>query len=200
MNKKSKSNRANLEKTRKMFVDIAKKEFVENGFSGASTADIVEKSGMARGSLYYHFGDKRGLFKAVYKSIANESAKKILSVTQNYKAPIDSLYQGCLAYIKLFEDRAFRKIILIEAQTALPYADRMEIQDKGVAMLLRTLIESAQKDGYFKNLEKEPLAILITGIVGEIGRTLHFSKNKKNDMKKYIHSFEVTFGRIAKIT
>ena len=67
MSKRPGKNKENLEETRRIFLEVAEKEFTEYGFAQASTSRIVEHSGMARGSLYYHFGDKNGLFKAVYE-------------------------------------------------------------------------------------------------------------------------------------
>jgi AcrR family transcriptional regulator len=60
MGKKHGPNKENLEATRRIFLNIARKEFSTRGYYNASTAAIVEESGMARGSLYYHFGDKKG--------------------------------------------------------------------------------------------------------------------------------------------
>ena len=72
MAKKPGPNKQNLEATRRIFLNIARKEFSTQGYYNASTAHIVEESGMARGSLYYHFGDKKGLFRAVYEELMTE--------------------------------------------------------------------------------------------------------------------------------
>ena len=66
MAKKTGPNKDNLEKTRALFLELASEEFKTYGYANASTNRIVEKSGMARGSLYYHFKDKKAMFYAVY--------------------------------------------------------------------------------------------------------------------------------------
>lgn len=39
-------------------LDVAEDLFAVRGFDGTSTNDILEKAGIARGTLYYHFKSK----------------------------------------------------------------------------------------------------------------------------------------------
>ena len=43
------------EERRKEIFDAADELFCQKGFNGTSTNDIIEKVGIARGTLYYHF-------------------------------------------------------------------------------------------------------------------------------------------------
>lgn len=90
MSKRPGPNKDNLEATRKIFMDIAKLEFCNHGYSDASTTRIVTKSGMARGSLYYHFGDKNGLFKAVYEELLDDALICISQRMDVQDNPLDS--------------------------------------------------------------------------------------------------------------
>ena len=84
MGKKSGPNKLNLLKTRNVFLDIGREEFVKNGYSGTSTNVIVDRADMARGSLYYHFGDKQGLFKAVFEDLLQKTDRVIQLEMQKY--------------------------------------------------------------------------------------------------------------------
>lgn len=44
--------------TRKQILDAAAQVFAEKGYDGASIDDIVERAGVARGTLYYNFASK----------------------------------------------------------------------------------------------------------------------------------------------
>ncbi len=53
--------------TQRALLDAARQVFAEQGFSGASIAEVVERSGSSVGSLYHHFGGKSELFLALYQ-------------------------------------------------------------------------------------------------------------------------------------
>ena len=53
------------EERRKEILDAADELFFQKGFDGTSTNDIIEKVGIARGTLYYHFKSKEGIMDAL---------------------------------------------------------------------------------------------------------------------------------------
>jgi AcrR family transcriptional regulator len=50
------------EEKRQAFIEIALDEFADNDYHSASVSKIVEKAGIAKGSLYQYFEDKQDLF------------------------------------------------------------------------------------------------------------------------------------------
>jgi TetR/AcrR family transcriptional regulator len=55
------------ETKRSRIVDTAMRHFAENGYRDAHVADIAAALGIAKGSIFQHFGSKDGLFFEVYK-------------------------------------------------------------------------------------------------------------------------------------
>ena len=53
--------------------------FWRNGYQATSIQDLVEATGVNRGSLYATFGDKKGLFLAVIEHYANRFGKPIMA-------------------------------------------------------------------------------------------------------------------------
>ena len=53
------------ERTKADILDIATAEFAENGYNGARVDVIAAKTQTSKRMIYYHFGDKEGLFTAV---------------------------------------------------------------------------------------------------------------------------------------
>src|ERR1700722_299427 len=53
--------------------------FWRNGFQATSIQDLVEATGVNRGSLYPTFGDKRGLFLAVLKHYSERFGKPMMA-------------------------------------------------------------------------------------------------------------------------
>ena len=52
---------------RDQIVDAAIRHFAEQGYQGAKVEDIARELGIAKGSVFQHFGSKAGLFFEAYK-------------------------------------------------------------------------------------------------------------------------------------
>ncbi len=50
---------------KKEILDIAEELFVKKGYDNTSTSDILERAGIARGTLYYHFKSKEEILDAL---------------------------------------------------------------------------------------------------------------------------------------
>ena len=50
-----------------LIVDVAMRHFAEHGFRGARVEDIASEVGVAKGTVFLHFGSKEGLFLAAYE-------------------------------------------------------------------------------------------------------------------------------------
>lgn len=57
--------RKEAEERRNEILDVADELFGQKGFDGTSTNDILEKVGIARGTLYYHFKSKEDIMDAL---------------------------------------------------------------------------------------------------------------------------------------
>lgn len=53
------------EGVRRGILEVARAEFVENGLSGARVDEIAAKTSTSKRMIYYYFGDKEGLYRAV---------------------------------------------------------------------------------------------------------------------------------------
>lgn len=56
----------------KKFLDVAEQVFLTKGYAGTSVNEIVSLSGGSLGTLYRLFGNKLGLFEAVFKKKSKE--------------------------------------------------------------------------------------------------------------------------------
>lgn len=60
--------RKKTEARREAILDAALEEFAAKGYAGARMEDIAQRAGVAKGTLYLHFGDKEGLFNGLAES------------------------------------------------------------------------------------------------------------------------------------
>ena len=197
MAKRPGANKENLEETRRIFLEIAYQEFCEFGYTDASTSRIVERSGMARGSLYYHFGDKNGLFKAVYEHTMESGLEAVSDVMEEHSDPWQAFKAGSHAFLKQCLDKNFRKVVLIESQAAMTFEERLAIQEKTLLGKLRTLLPALLENGYFPGHSPRTAAIFIFGILGEIGRAFDSSHDIENDMHAFSTAYDETMKRLT---
>ena len=62
--------RPRTEAKRARIIDTAMRHFAEHGFEAARVGDMADELGIAKGSIFQHFGSKDGLFFEVYKKAA----------------------------------------------------------------------------------------------------------------------------------
>lgn len=57
------------EGVRRSILEAARLEFVENGLSGARVDEIAARTATSKRMIYYYFGDKEGLYRAVLEEM-----------------------------------------------------------------------------------------------------------------------------------
>jgi AcrR family transcriptional regulator len=57
---------------RDQIVEVAMRHFAERGYRGAHIEDIAAEVGIAKGTVFLHFGTKEGLFLAAYQRAVDE--------------------------------------------------------------------------------------------------------------------------------
>jgi TetR/AcrR family transcriptional regulator len=67
--------RPRSEAKRSRIIEVAMKHFAEHGYHEARVGDIAAELGIAKGSIFQHFGSKDGLFFEVYKSAVRSLPK-----------------------------------------------------------------------------------------------------------------------------
>ena len=67
------------ERTRAEIIEVATKEFSTNGYSGGRINEIAERTRTSKRMIYYYFGSKEGLYRAVlyehYRSLRADEQK-----------------------------------------------------------------------------------------------------------------------------
>lgn len=79
--------RPRSEGKRARIIEVAMRHFAEHGYEAARVADIAAELGIAKGSIFQHFGSKDGLFFEVYK-------KAVRAFSPYLNVPIEYRKQG----------------------------------------------------------------------------------------------------------
>jgi AcrR family transcriptional regulator len=153
--------------TRSALVSAGRDLFATKGYAGAGREAIVAAAGVTRGALQYHFGDKRGLFEAVYEEVEEElvatTASAALAV--GHDRPLEMLRVGCQAYLDAVLDPAVQRICALDGPAVLPAHVRQAITDRYALGLVREALQGAVDNGDIALVPVEPLAqMLLAGV------------------------------------
>jgi AcrR family transcriptional regulator len=108
LNNYSNSKRSNI-------LEIAAELFLEKGFSGASTSELVRRIGGSKTTIYSHFGNKAGLFTAVVDEILKEAVTFSDSLDLSKSSTRDALIEIADQHLKIVLSERYVKLIRIVA-------------------------------------------------------------------------------------
>jgi len=186
----------NLEKTRATFLKLGEKEFKKHGYTNASTTRIVNASGMARGSLYYHFTDKQDLFRAVYIQGMTDMASQLQTVFNKHDAPDIALIELAKTYFKICADPVMGKFLMVEPIAVLGADECQEISSKTIRPVLTTVMDNIIKKGGFKGRNKGMMAMFLFSSLTESGRIISTLPNRKVAEDQFFETFQWVLAKI----
>jgi len=141
---------------RENILTVATAEFAEHGFAGARVDEIAAKTATSKRMIYYHFGGKDGLYRAVLtrayagvrtaESIAGldrlavvDALRRMVEISFDYHAEHPE-------FVRLVMDENIRRGVQIEAMADVEDDNRSILAILG-AILARGAAEGVLRDG-----------------------------------------------------
>jgi AcrR family transcriptional regulator len=157
---------------RLQILTAARDEFAKRGYHQTTIDDIVAQAGVARGTFYLYFEDKRAVFSDLIDRFAAQLAMTIVRITTDdpgenvasqVRENIRRIIGTCLG------DRAMTKILFSDAVGVDPAFDRklMNFYDSMVGLLTESL-RDGQALGVVSDGEPRVLAYLTLGALKEL--------------------------------
>ena len=106
---------------RNELLDKAIELFRRNGYSGASTAELVQNLGVNRKSMYAEFGSKQGLFEAALERYSDKHLTRVLAPIEDPNADAATIRQTFADYASAIDGR-FAGLGCLMANTAVERA------------------------------------------------------------------------------
>ena len=155
------------EATRELLVSIARERFTEQGYAATSIEEIVQQAGVAKGSLYHHFGGKEALFRAVYEVVLNEAVAAVMAAALAEREPWVAVRAGLSAFLDACLEPAFRRIVVLESVSVLQH----DVREGGLGdvelPMLRTVLTPLLMSKGVPGVSVEPLAhVALGGLYG----------------------------------
>jgi len=166
------------EEKRKAFLSIALDEFANNDYNSASVSKIVEKAGIAKGSVYQYFADKQDLFLYLL-DVANQ--EMMAHVTQTPPPdPNADFFETLRWQMSVTVQAAVRfpvhsKLARRAYTSPLPFHDAILEKAKKVrAEYFQGMIAQAQASGKLDpKLDPAVVRFMVQGLMNDLGPFLH---------------------------
>lgn len=107
------------ERTRRKIKQAARKIFAKKGFETANISDIVGSVGVAQGTFYYHFKDK----KSILLEMVNEFFGEVKDLASSWARTEDVGPEAADSFAKnlatlLYENRDLARIVMMESHSS----------------------------------------------------------------------------------
>lgn len=186
---------AQAEATRTIILEVAEQLFAERGYAGTPADDVADYAGVTRGALQHHFGDKRGLFRAVAARISDKLLSRIVAATsQRQINALQAVEIGCLAYLDACADAAINRILFQDAPSVLTPAEMNSLSISAGSGLLVSGIEKAIREGFLEPVSAEALACMLLGALNCAG--LEIARSAKS--KAVHHAYSRLLSRLLR--
>jgi AcrR family transcriptional regulator len=173
---------------RAQIVAVARKIFTRYGFRKTTMEQIASSSRMGKSSIYYYFGSKEEIFRAVVEKEADELKQKLDRTIHKDDAPVNKLK----TYI-LFRLHHLRTVENFYAALNDEYLSHMEFIleirrsiDKEERQMVREILEEGMQDGSFQVASSEIGAIAITTMMKGLELPLLLSNEHKKDREELL--------------
>jgi AcrR family transcriptional regulator len=150
----------------------ARDVFAKHGYHAAKIDDIVAAAGVARGTFYLYFEDKRAIFEEIVDRTFARLGMSIVRVdTENAERSVSEQIKDNIRAIvgALLEDPATTKILLSDAVGLDPAFDRKLISFyEETGKLLESSLADGQERGIVAPGDARMFAIMTLGAMKEI--------------------------------
>jgi len=172
------------ENTKGKIFRAAAKLFAEKGYNGVSMREISERTGLSKPTIYYHFGNKEG----IYTSLVATSLNYNVEMFQDIQRKDVSTKQKIIELVKLrfhqvleYPDLAKFFVDLLSGTEKLPFLEQLMQEAKDRRKMLVNLINDGIRNGEFGSSAKPELASEIF-----IGSLMHFIQMQLNRSEVFL--------------
>lgn len=185
-----------MAETRASLLKAGRKAFGTIGYAEASMDDFTAGAGLTRGALYHHFGDKKGLLRAVIEEIDAEMAERLNEISRRAPTRWQSLVDEWTAYIEMALEPEIQRIMFRDAPAVLGDISQWESTSNCV-MALKETLDELKADGLLIDIDTEAAARLINGATSHAATWIAGSDDPQETSRRAVASFQQLLGRLA---
>ena len=177
--------------TRAALMAAARRLFVQRGYAGTGTPELVADAAVTRGALYHHFKDKSELLMAVAVEMANEVAAAVAASAPPGTPPLKALQTGSHAYFKAMAEGGRARVLLVDAPAVLLPAQMDQLSQSAGASQLRHGLKACLRPG--RKLPLDELTQLLSAAFDRAALALA----QGDDPGKWIRAMDLLLKSLA---
>lgn len=138
------------EERRNEILDVASELFEKKGFDATSTNDILEKVGIARGTLYYHFKSKEHIMDALIERYNNRLLAAAKVIAEDQRIPVDERIIRVVMALNI-TNQGGQEIVehIHKPQNALMHQKIQSAIINGITPILTAIVREGIEEGVF---------------------------------------------------
>ena len=183
---------------RKDILDAADELFFQKGFDGTSTNDIIDKVGIARGTLYYHFKSKEGIMDALIERYNVRILGAAQDIASDKSITVNKRIIGVVMALNI-SGGSSKEIMehIHQPQNALMHQKIQKIILSGVTPILSGIIREGIDQGIFSTpfpYECMEMVVAYTNTVFDDDMVKMTSEERSLRMRAFVFNVERLLG------
>jgi TetR/AcrR family transcriptional regulator len=150
--------------TRQTILAAATREFAARGYAGAGVDRIAREAAVNKAMIYYHFGSKAGLYRAILRGLfepAGDEARAIVASDRLPEEKLDALVATIAA--RVFAQPQLPPIMMREVAEGARHLDPQMLRAMGaIYQAMSAVLREGRETGRFENVQ--PLLVYFTFI------------------------------------
>jgi len=157
---------------RKQIMGVASKVFAEKGYYATTIADLASAAGIAKGTIYWYFNNKRAIMLAILDDIVSEINESFGLVVRDTPNGLEAILRCVEPAIRLLEKHGpiylmyFLEIGSTDRVLQEKYRDIYRAIHAGTRMAL----ERGMKEGLIRKVNPELTAYAVMGLIERISQ------------------------------
>ncbi|GAA2853535.1 TetR family transcriptional regulator [Actinoplanes cyaneus] len=156
------------DRTRAEIIDVATREFSDQGYAGARVDEIAAKTSTTKRMIYYYFGGKEGLYLAVLEQAYRHIRSLEQQLDVDHLEPVDALRQ--LAELTFDHHESHQDFVRLVAIENIHYAQHLQRSESREVLaapaldVLTRIMERGRAAGLFRDdLDALDVHMIISG-------------------------------------
>jgi len=182
-------------------LDVANELFARKGFDATTISDIIEKVGVARGTVYYHFKSKEDIMDALIERYASRLLDAAKKIADDKSIPVfERLFQTLMALSADNDEGLVASEEIHKPQNALMHQKIQEVNMEGIPPILTGIVEDGIKEGLFDTpypYETMEMVVAYTNTVFDNYTVNLAREDLLAKIKAFIFNLERLFGAKA---
>jgi AcrR family transcriptional regulator len=184
---------------REQILEHAAALFGRKGYHGTSISNIIQSAGIARGTFYLYFENKRAIFEELLDYLVIQIGKRIRTVDLGPDSPSarDQLVGNITRVIELLGDNHALLSILLEGAVGLDkgFADKLGKFYEQIADALETSLKRGQEMGLVRECNTRIVALSTVGGLKEVLHGLLRDDGRATDINEIAEEILDVYSR-----